>query len=167
MQRQRGDRKVGKKILQFTAANAGNRVPFREDRYSKVMHHRLLHRVGVVDQERAADRGDMAAMLGFERPFIGGRKARIDDASMSGEIIRRSRRNVIAKIGRRCNQIARHGAKATGNQRACLELSDPHCQFNSFLDQAFPRTWGLGELLRAIGRDALLDALLNNGPVES
>ena len=37
-----------------------------------MMHHRLLHRVGVVDQQRPVDRSDVAAVFGFEDPVIGG-----------------------------------------------------------------------------------------------
>jgi len=31
-----------------------------------MLHHRPFHRIGIVDQQRPADRGDVAAGLGFE-----------------------------------------------------------------------------------------------------
>jgi hypothetical protein len=57
----------------------------------QVMHHRLLHRVGIVDQQRPADRSDVAAVLGFEDPVTGGRRARIDDALVRIEVFGRAR----------------------------------------------------------------------------
>ena len=77
--------------MQLAAANAGDGAPFRQDGDAEMMHHRLLHRVGIVDQKRPADRSDVAAVFGFEYPVIGGGQTRIDDALVRVEVFGRAR----------------------------------------------------------------------------
>ncbi len=61
--------------------------------------------------------------------------ARIDDALVRAQILRRPRRRTAVQIGRRRNQMALHRAEPAGNQRARLQVSDPQREFDAFFHQ--------------------------------
>ena len=74
-------------------------------------------------------------MFGFEGPFMRPRHARIDDALVRAQILRRPRRRPAVQIGRRRNQMALHRAEPAGNERARLQVSDPQRELDAFLHQ--------------------------------